>query len=201
MRLFSVPVVECYYYYYHYCSLWETKNYSEAQKQFETAIVIRRQLVKDHKLPTNLLEIIDKNTEIELKFRIAKCLVEVQQYKEASVLLQAVPLKQRPAKMNMLLTKMSQGESGTDKSLIANYKEVLRKCPLAFECIDGLISLGVKGTEVNSLIINGKNEKSMIFPEDCSIPKFQRHQTNASSGLTATFEERLRFTIGNTQKR
>lgn len=91
-----------------------------------------------------------------MKFRVAKCLVEVQQYKEASLLLQAVPIKQRSAKMNMLLTKIQQGESGTDKNLIANYKEVLRKCPLAFECIDGLINLGVKGTEVNSLILNGK---------------------------------------------
>lgn len=132
------------------------KNYSEAQKQFDTAILMRRQLPKDHKINANLLDIIDKFTEIELKFRIAKCLVENQQFKEANSLLQ--PLKQRSPKINMLLAKIQTGESGTDKHLISNYKEVLRKCPLAFECIDGLLSLGVKGTEVNSIIINGESQ-------------------------------------------
>lgn len=132
------------------------KNYSESQKQFETAALMRRQLLKDPKISTNLLELIEKFSEIELKFRIAKCLFENQQYKDATSLLQPIPLKQRSAKINMLLVKIQQLDSATDKHLITNYKEVLRKCPLAFECIDGLISMGVKGTEVNSLIINGK---------------------------------------------
>lgn len=135
-----------------YFSLWEMKNYCEAQKQYETAIILRRQL-QEHKL-TATYEIIERYSEVELKFRVAKCLVENQQFKEAAALLQPLPLKQRSAKINMLLAKIQQGES--DKHLIANYKEVLRKCPLAFECIDGLLSLGVKGTEVNSLIINGE---------------------------------------------
>lgn len=137
-----------------YFSLWEMKSYSEAQKQYETAILLRRQL-HEHLKMTSTYEIIERYSEIDLKFRVAKCLVESQQFKEAAALLQPLPLKQRSAKINMLLAKIQQGESGTDKHLIANYKEVLRKCPLAFECIDGLLSLGVKGTEVNSLIING----------------------------------------------
>lgn len=132
------------------------KNYSEAQQQYETAALMRRQLLRDHKISTNLLDLIEKFTDYELKFRTGKCLVENQQYKEASSLLQAIPLKQRSPKINMLLVKVQQLESGTDKHLITNYKEILRNCPLAFECIDRLISLGVKGTEVNSLIINGK---------------------------------------------
>jgi anaphase-promoting complex subunit 7 len=134
------------------CSLWEMKSYSEAQKQFETATICRRQ-IKDQKITSNVLEIVEKFSEVELKFRAAKCMVENQQFKEAAGILQFIPLKQRSAKINMLLAKIQQGESATDKHLITNYKEVLRKCPLAFDAIDGLISLGVKGTEVNSLII------------------------------------------------
>ena len=131
------------------------KNYSESQKQYETAALMRKYF-KDHKMSSNsLLELIEKYSEIELKFRIAKCLFEIQQYKEAISLLQPIPLKQRSAKINMLLIKLQQLESGTDKHLITNYKEVLKKCPLSFECIDRLIGLGVKGSEVNSLIING----------------------------------------------
>jgi anaphase-promoting complex subunit 7 len=140
-------------------SLWEIKNYCEAQKQFESAAILRRQLQKsDQKIHPNVFELIDKYSEIELKFRIAKCMVENQQFKEAASILQPIPLKQRSAKINMLLIKIQQGESATDKHLITNYKEVLRRCPMAFECIDGLINLGVKGTEVNSLIINGKKK-------------------------------------------
>lgn len=139
-------------------SLWETKSYGEAQKQFETAILIRRQL-KEVKISQGLLEIIEKFGEVELKFRIAKCMVENQKSKEAAALLQPIPIKQRSAKINMLLVKIQQGESGTDKYLIAHHKEVLRKCPLAFECIDGLLNLGVKGTEVNSLVVNGGFEQ------------------------------------------
>lgn len=132
------------------------KHYAEAKTKFETAILMRRQILKDHKIPVHSVDLIEKFTEIELKFRSAKCMVELGQFKEASSQLQAISLKQRTAKINMLLVKIQQGESGTDKHLISNYKEVLRKCPLAFDCIDGLLSLGVKGSEVNSLVINGE---------------------------------------------
>jgi anaphase-promoting complex subunit 7 len=136
--------------------LWEMKNYTEAQKLYERSILMRRQFPKEHKISQNLVATFEKFTEIELKFKVAKCMVENQLFKEACALLQPIPLKQRSAKINMLLVKIQHGESGTDKQIIMNSKEVLRRCPLAFECIDGLISLGVKGTEVNSLIINGK---------------------------------------------
>lgn len=82
----------------------------------------------------------------------------MHQFKEASNILQSIPLKSRPAKVSMLLTKTA--DSSNDKHLIANYREVLRRCPMAFECIDGLISLGVKGTDVNSLIINVSSSES-----------------------------------------
>lgn len=75
----------------------------------------------------------------------------MHQYKEASNLLQSIPMKMRPAKVSMLLTRT---DSSNEKHLAANYREVLRKCPLAFSCIDGLIGLGVKGTDVNSLTID-----------------------------------------------
>lgn len=137
-------------------SLWEMKHYSEAQSNYESAMLLRRHLPKDQKATPALADIIDKFTDIELKFRTAKCMVENQQFREACSLLQPLPVKQRSAKINMLLAKIQQGESGTDKHVIANFKEVLRKCPLAFDCIDGLLGLGVKGSEVNSLIINGR---------------------------------------------
>ena len=52
----------------------------------------------------------------------------------------------------MALAKMFQ-EQGMERSAITTYKEVLRECPLALEAAEGLLSLGVKGIEVNSLIV------------------------------------------------
>lgn len=52
----------------------------------------------------------------------------------------------------MALAKMFQ-EQGMERSAIATYKEVLRECPLALEAAEGLLALGVKGIEVNSIIM------------------------------------------------
>ncbi|KAG5683468.1 hypothetical protein PVAND_012746 [Polypedilum vanderplanki] len=138
-------------------SLWEMKHYMESQRQYEAAMFVsiesqtNNYSVQDREI---ILGIFDNFTEVELKFRIAKCLIENHLYKEANSVLQSIPLKQRPAKVHDLICKVQQSDAGTDKSLIVAYKEILKKCPLAFECIDGLLALGVKGSEVNSLIIN-----------------------------------------------
>lgn len=52
----------------------------------------------------------------------------------------------------MALAKIFQ-EQGMERSAITTYKEVLRECPLALEAAEGLLALGVKGIEVNSLIV------------------------------------------------
>lgn len=153
----------------YFFSLWEMKHYTESQAQYEKALALRKSLEncnitftrdkdrdRDRELAFGVLE---NFTEIEIKFRIAKNMVENHQYKEANSLLQSIPIKQRPAKANMLICKIQNtSESGTEKNLIQAYKEVLKKCPLAFECIDGLLGLGLKGNEVNSLIIGVTSE-------------------------------------------
>lgn len=53
----------------------------------------------------------------------------------------------------MALAKLFQ-EQGMDRSAIATYKEVLRECPLALEAAEELLALGVKGIEVNSIILS-----------------------------------------------
>lgn len=54
----------------------------------------------------------------------------------------------------MLLSKIFQ-ESGNERSAVSHFREVLKICPYAFEAVEGLLSLGIKGTEVNSMVING----------------------------------------------
>ena len=140
------------------------KYYKESADNYEKAAMVRKQI---QTLKTNEItaEFFEKYQESEIKFNIAKCHVENHLYKDATTLLQTIPLKQRSAKVCMLLSKILLDNGNSDKNLIAIYKEVLRKCPLSFEAIDGLLNLGVKGSEVNSLIINGKmSENSIIFP-------------------------------------
>ncbi|CAK9830696.1 Anaphase-promoting complex subunit 7 [Anthophora retusa] len=90
-----------------------------------------------------------------LQFR--KCLLKskgaTKPLEEALQVLQSIPGKQRTPKVNMALAKMFQ-EQGMERSAITTYKEVLRECPLALEAAEGLLSLGVKGIEVNSLIVS-----------------------------------------------
>jgi anaphase-promoting complex subunit 7 len=141
------------------------KHYTESQKQFEKALLVRKTLqndnityAKDLKDREIALKFVEKYSDNEIKFRIAKCMVENFQYKEANTILSSVPPKNRSPKINMLYSKVIQESSGMDKNIITAYKEVLKKCPLAFECIDGLLAMNVRGSEVNSLIIHIQSE-------------------------------------------
>jgi anaphase-promoting complex subunit 7 len=142
------------------------KHYTESQKEYETALALRRTL---HFEGENLkfaggedqdkiivLGVIETFKEVEIKFRIAKCHYENLQFKEAASVLQAIPQKQRLPKINFLLTKVLSDGNETKTA----HKEVLRKCPFAFECIESLLTLGVKGNEVQSLIINAISDHS-----------------------------------------
>lgn len=91
-------------------------------------------------------------SDVDIKYQIYLCLVKLKNSQEALQVLQSIPGKQRTPKINMALAKMFQ-EQGMERSAIASYKEVLRECPLALEAAEGLLALGVKGIEVNSIIM------------------------------------------------
>lgn len=113
------------------------------------------------KLPSydiEIINLIEKNNEPELRYKIAKCLLERKQIKEAVLQLQCLTSKQRTPKINFLLSNIYKN-NGNEKSALSLYREVLKVCPLAFEAIEGLLSLRVKGTEVNSLVLNGELSK------------------------------------------
>lgn len=158
------------------------KYYKESADNYEKAVMVRKQI---HILKTNEItaEFFEKYQESEIKFNIAKCHVENHLYKDAATLLQTIPLKQRSAKVCMLLSKILLDNGNSDKNLIAIYKEVLRKCPLSFEAIDGLLNLGVKGSEVNSLIINGRLEIiPLLFQMFNFLPVFQHFYQGSQIG-------------------
>lgn len=54
-------------------SLYEEKNYNEAEVYYQKALIIRKQI----EIRTeNISNIIEKFSEVEIKYRIAKCFIE-----------------------------------------------------------------------------------------------------------------------------
>lgn len=75
----------------------------------------------------------------------------IRQISEAVTVLQVIPVKERSPKINMLLAKLIQN-NGYDKNAVAPLKAVLKECPMNLDAIKGLLSLGVKISEINTII-------------------------------------------------
>lgn len=95
----------------------------------------------------------DGLTEIDVKYAMAECNMAVRQYSQALTLLESIPQRHRTPKVNMRLGRLYQ-QAGMERPAITAYKEVLKECPLALEAVQELLSLGVRGAEVASLMIN-----------------------------------------------
>ncbi|XP_015592871.1 anaphase-promoting complex subunit 7 [Cephus cinctus] len=128
-------------------------KYRKAESLYKKSLQFRKCLLKSKgatKPPQEGQK--DLLSDIDIKYQIHLCLVKLKNPEEALQILQGIPGKQRTPKVNMALARMFQ-EQGMERSAITSYKEVLRECPLALEAMEGLLSLGVKGIEVNSLIV------------------------------------------------
>ncbi|KAL0134898.1 hypothetical protein PUN28_001582 [Cardiocondyla obscurior] len=129
-------------------------KYRRAETLYKKALQFRKCLLKSKGTGKPLLDgQKDLPSDVNIKYQIHLCLVKSKNLQEALQVLQSIPGKQRTAKVNMALAKMFH-EQGMERSAITTYKEVLKECPLALEAAEGLLSLGVKGVEVNSLIVS-----------------------------------------------
>ncbi|KAJ8681890.1 hypothetical protein QAD02_017682 [Eretmocerus hayati] len=140
---------------YVYCadSYFYLGNYKRAESLYKKSLQFRKCLLKTKNNIKPNQEGQKELADVDIKYQIYLCLVKMKNPQEALQVLQGVPAKQRTPKINMALAKMFQ-EQGMERSAIATYKEVLRECPLALEAAEGLLSLGVKGIEVNSIIMS-----------------------------------------------
>ncbi|KAF4517581.1 hypothetical protein B566_EDAN008570 [Ephemera danica] len=89
----------------------------------------------------------------DVKYLIHECRVSLQDGAGAIAALESVPAKQRSARINMALGHLYRS-AGLERSAITAYKEVLRETPVALEAAEALLSLGVSGNEVGSLMLN-----------------------------------------------
>ncbi|KAL7301170.1 hypothetical protein TKK_0006141 [Trichogramma kaykai] len=141
---------------YVYCadSYFYLGMYRRAESYYKKSLQIRKCLLKSKgATKPNNQEGQNKElaSDVDIKYQIYSCLIKLKNQQEALHILQSIQVKQRTPKINMALAKMFQ-EQGMERSAIATYKEVLRESPLALEAAEGLLSLGVKGIEVHSMM-------------------------------------------------
>nr|XP_019533517.2 anaphase-promoting complex subunit 7 [Aedes albopictus] len=139
---------------YYAESLFHEHQYREAEGIYRQALQAKRILPKAKSPSGKGCEgPPDIFSEVEIKYKTARCLIEIKRFRDAIVVLQSLSIKQRTPKVNMLLSRLCHNH-GHERSAIGTYKEVLKDCPLAFEAIEGLLSLGTNGIEVNTLVLN-----------------------------------------------
>lgn len=150
-------------------AFFHSKDYKKSEYLYDQALQVKKSLNKSKvkKEPLNRLvfksdgkvPVIDILSEVEVRYKLHLCMCYNKQPYEAILVLEDMTLKQRTPKINLALAKLHQ-LTGSDRSAITHYKEVLRECPLSLEAAKGLMSLGVSGPELTNLMMNGLNSLS-----------------------------------------
>ncbi|XP_064618636.1 anaphase-promoting complex subunit 7-like [Lineus longissimus] len=131
-------------------ALYQNEEYKKSESVYRKALHLKK-LINKTKGKSPHGELV---SEVDVKYRIHLCHNQLKQYREAIGVLEGINSKQRTARINMALGQLYQ-RTGMDRSAITCFKEVLRECPLSLEAAQGLLVLGVKGTEVTSLMMAG----------------------------------------------
>lgn len=164
-------------------SLFHLGQYRKAEMMYRKALQFKKSLLKSKgttKLQDNQKELMP---DIDIKYQMHLCHVNLKQNHQAIGVLQSIPGKQRNAKINMALAKLYQ-QGGMERSAITAYKEVLRECPLALEAAEGLLSLGVKGIEVNSLVLEAASGVSSDWLNSWIKAHAQMHSRDYTQAIT-----------------
>ncbi|XP_071448607.1 anaphase-promoting complex subunit 7, partial [Hetaerina americana] len=141
--------------YVHYAdSLFALGQNRKAESTYRKALLFKKTLMKCKGAKPQQDSQKETISDIDIKYQIHLCLLNLKLTHQAIGVLQTIPGKQRTAKINMALAKLYH-QGGLERSAITAYKEVLRECPLAMEAVEGLLSLGVKGAEVGSFMLDG----------------------------------------------
>lgn len=158
-------------YVYYADSLYQLEHYSNAINIYQQALQLRKNVAKN-KSSNKLNEggngkdskdgkdggiAMTQTLDIDIKYKIHLCYMKVKQYQQAMCILQSIPARLRTCKINMALGNLYR-DSGMERSAITCYKEVLRESCLAIEAAECLLALGVKGIEVNSLMLEGTSD-------------------------------------------
>lgn len=139
---------------YYADSLYYLEKYSQAENTYIQALQLKKNIVKNKNATKLSDHLKDITSDLEIKYKIHLCYIKLKQVQKALSVLQSIPARSRIVKINMALGHLYRN-SGMERSAITCYKEVLRESPLALEAAESLLALGVNGSEVNSLMLDG----------------------------------------------
>ena len=136
-------------------------------------------------IPANpsLATLPDCVSEVEVKYRFAKCHMAHGQNKEAIVILETICLRKRGAKINMTLAHLYES-SGQERAAVQCYKEVLKEYPLSLEAAQGLVRTGQKAAEINSLLLTGLREAANAHSTSSAAPGLTSSSSSYSNAPT-----------------
>ncbi|XP_022918130.2 anaphase-promoting complex subunit 7 [Onthophagus taurus] len=160
-KLESTPITKLQVYLYYGDSHYQLQQYLQAEEAYTQALQLRMFLMKSKsngKLNESHQEI---PNDVDIKYKMHLCYVYLKKTKKSLEILQSIPNKSRDAKINMALGNLYR-DGGCEKSAISYYKEVLKENPYAIEVAENLLKLGVKGTDVNSLMLEVTSEPSWL---------------------------------------
>lgn len=130
--------------------MYEERLFGRAEEILKNALLARKAMMK---VKPNLSvhdQSVNYFSEVEIRYKLALCYKATKQIPEAIATLQIISMKNRPAKINMLLYKLMQlSGQHYDKTGIVPLKALLKECPLNLEAIAGLLKLGVKPIEIH----------------------------------------------------
>jgi anaphase-promoting complex subunit 7 len=157
----------------------ESKEYKKAEPLYKEAIQLRKQFKNVKRssgdlaavpgpsgpLPAsddsnNDSKLSNNSSDVEVKFKLHQCYLNMNQINQAVSVLQTIPAKQRNIKSNLALGKLYQ-HAEMERPAIACFREVLKACPMSMEAAQALMQLGVKPREIIELTNDSGN--SMTF--------------------------------------
>ncbi|VVC31787.1 Hypothetical protein CINCED_3A017194 [Cinara cedri] len=129
-------------------------NYRQAIAVYKSALIFKDACSTTKTLlkPKECESVKDPMPDVDIKYQLHLCFVKLKDNKQALTILQSIPIKQRKPKINMAIGKLNHSMGNIIPAVTA-YNKVLKECPLAIEAAEGLLNLGVKGAEVNSMMI------------------------------------------------
>nr|XP_023020055.1 anaphase-promoting complex subunit 7 [Leptinotarsa decemlineata] len=148
---------------YYAEALLNLEQYLPAENLYRQSLQMRKSILMkakntNTKFNENQSEI---PTDVIIKYNIHLCCLALKQKNAAAEILQMIPARLRTPKINMALGNVYL-DLGMDRSAVTCFKEVLRECPLALDAVEKLLKLGIKGVEVNSLMVEVTSEISWL---------------------------------------
>ncbi|ELT97952.1 hypothetical protein CAPTEDRAFT_184536 [Capitella teleta] len=128
-------------------------HYKKAENIYRKALQSKKSLLKNKGKTASHIDF--SPIEAEVKYKLHECYCKMKQFRDAIAVLEGINTRQRTSKINLALARLYQRTGANDRSAVTAYKEVLRECPLSLAAAQGLLALGIKGAEVESLIKNG----------------------------------------------